>query len=197
MIAIVAEKYATRTRAPAAYYGSNEPVITPTARAAAVRGMRFGCHESSRQRARAQPWRCSAGPAAVVLTARSRAANRCFNGVRSRRSTQPPATARSSLALKSNTDSASRSTPIKSKRRHTPRFTAICSAPIRCFGILGAKFPRVAANPPFGLDWRGSNGKPESSTVATWRMSLGLLSDDGCGALGRPRPLLSRHHDAP
>ena len=55
--------------------------------------------------------------------------------------------------------------------------------------VLGARFPRIAANPPFGLDWRGPSGSAESSTVATWRMCLGLLSDDGCGAFiaGRDR----------
>jgi SNF2-related domain len=54
---------------------------------------------------------------------------------------------------------------------------------------LGARFPRIAANPPFGLDWRDPSGKPENSTVATWRICQGLLAEDGCGAFvaGRDR----------
>jgi hypothetical protein len=54
---------------------------------------------------------------------------------------------------------------------------------------LGTRVPRVASNPPFGLSWRGPSGEPENSTVATWRMCQGLLTDDGCGAFvaGRDR----------
>ena len=54
---------------------------------------------------------------------------------------------------------------------------------------LGVKFPRVVANPPFGLDWTDGAGYPESSTVGTWRMSLGLLEERGVGAFlcGRDR----------
>ena len=55
--------------------------------------------------------------------------------------------------------------------------------------VLGTRFSRIAANPPFGLEWRSTSGGSESSTVAAWRMSLGLLADDGCGAFiaGRDR----------
>lgn len=54
--------------------------------------------------------------------------------------------------------------------------------------LLGTRFPRVACNPPFGLDWR-INGRVENSTLATWRMALSLLERDGLGAFiaGRDR----------
>ncbi len=54
--------------------------------------------------------------------------------------------------------------------------------------LLGTTFPRVACNPPFGLDW-SLGGKPENSTVATWRMATTLLAADGAGAFiaGRDR----------
>jgi hypothetical protein len=54
---------------------------------------------------------------------------------------------------------------------------------------LGVQFPRVVANPPFGLDWTDLAGYPEGSTVGTWRMSLGLLDEQGVGAFlcGRDR----------
>ncbi len=54
--------------------------------------------------------------------------------------------------------------------------------------LLGTRFPRIACNPPFGLDW-SPNGQRENSTVATWRMAMGLLAADGCGAFiaGRDR----------
>jgi hypothetical protein len=54
---------------------------------------------------------------------------------------------------------------------------------------LGIKFPRLVANPPFGLTWTDGAGYPESSTVGTWRMSLGLLEESGLGAFicGRDR----------
>jgi hypothetical protein len=54
---------------------------------------------------------------------------------------------------------------------------------------LGVRLPRVAANPPFGLEWTAASGRPESSTVAAWRMSLGLLDECGAGAFicGRDR----------
>lgn len=54
---------------------------------------------------------------------------------------------------------------------------------------LGVQVPRIAANPPFGLDWTAPNGSTENSTVATWRMSHTLLADNGAGAFiaGRDR----------
>lgn len=54
--------------------------------------------------------------------------------------------------------------------------------------LLGTRFPRVACNPPFGLDWR-LNGRVENSTVATWQMALALLARNGAGAFiaGRDR----------
>jgi hypothetical protein len=54
--------------------------------------------------------------------------------------------------------------------------------------LLGVRFPRVACNPPFGLDWT-LGGKRESSTLATWRMAMGLLATGGAGAFiaGRDR----------
>jgi hypothetical protein len=55
--------------------------------------------------------------------------------------------------------------------------------------MLGARWPRVTCNPPFGLTWVGSNGRAENSTVATWRMALALLAEHGAGAFiaGRDR----------
>jgi hypothetical protein len=54
--------------------------------------------------------------------------------------------------------------------------------------LLDTRFPRIACNPPFGLT-RSPNGQQENSTVATWRMAMGLLVADGCGAFitGRDR----------
>ncbi|MHB8492512.1 MAG: SNF2-related protein [Solirubrobacteraceae bacterium] len=54
---------------------------------------------------------------------------------------------------------------------------------------LGVRFGRVVANPPFGLTWTDGSGRPESSTVAAWRMSLALLEEHGVGAFicGRDR----------
>ena len=54
---------------------------------------------------------------------------------------------------------------------------------------LGVRFPRVVANPPFGLTWTDGAGRPENSAVAVWRMSLALLAPDGIGAFicGRDR----------
>lgn len=54
---------------------------------------------------------------------------------------------------------------------------------------LGITFPRVVANPPFGLTWTDGAGYPESSTAGTWRMSLALLEEAGVGAFlcGRDR----------
>lgn len=54
--------------------------------------------------------------------------------------------------------------------------------------LLGAQFPRVACNPPFGLDWL-MNGRRENSMVATWRMASALLAEGGAGAFiaGRDR----------
>ena len=54
---------------------------------------------------------------------------------------------------------------------------------------LGVRFPRVVANPPFGLTWTDGAGYPESSTVGTWRMCLSLLEEHGVGAFicGRDR----------
>jgi len=54
--------------------------------------------------------------------------------------------------------------------------------------LLGTEFPRLACNPPFGLDWT-LGGKRENSTVATWRMAMALLAGNGAGAFiaGRDR----------
>ncbi len=54
--------------------------------------------------------------------------------------------------------------------------------------LLGASFPRLACNPPFGLDW-DLNGEKVNSTLATWRMATALLARDGAGAFiaGRDR----------
>ncbi len=54
---------------------------------------------------------------------------------------------------------------------------------------LGVSFPRVAANPPFGLAWTDGAGRAESSTQGAWRMSLALLDEHGVGAFvcGRDR----------
>ena len=54
--------------------------------------------------------------------------------------------------------------------------------------LLRAQFPRVACNPPFGLDWL-MNGRKENSVVATWRMANALLHERGAGAFiaGRDR----------
>lgn len=58
--------------------------------------------------------------------------------------------------------------------------------------LLGTRFERIACNPPFGLDWSVS-GTTETSTVATWRMAMGLLDTYGAGAFiaGRDRFLRS------
>jgi hypothetical protein len=54
--------------------------------------------------------------------------------------------------------------------------------------LLGTRFPRVACNPPFGLDWQ-IGGRRENSTLAAWRMAIALLHDNGAGAFiaGRDR----------
>jgi hypothetical protein len=54
--------------------------------------------------------------------------------------------------------------------------------------LLGARFPRVACNPPFGLDWQ-IGGRPENSTLAAWRMAGALLDERGAGVFvaGRDR----------
>jgi hypothetical protein len=54
---------------------------------------------------------------------------------------------------------------------------------------LGVQFPRIVANPPFGLPWTDGAGRAENSTVAVWRMSLALLAPQGVGAFicGRDR----------
>ena len=54
--------------------------------------------------------------------------------------------------------------------------------------LLGTEFPRVACNPPFGLDWTLA-GRRENSTLATWRMASALLTEHGAGAFiaGRDR----------
>lgn len=54
---------------------------------------------------------------------------------------------------------------------------------------LGVSFPRIVANPPFGLNWTDPAGRPESSTTAAWRMSVALLDERGVGAFicGRDR----------
>lgn len=54
--------------------------------------------------------------------------------------------------------------------------------------LLRTQFPRVACNPPFGLNWQ-MNGCKENSMVATWRMANALLAERGAGAFiaGRDR----------
>ncbi len=54
--------------------------------------------------------------------------------------------------------------------------------------LLRTQFPRVACNPPFGLDWQ-INGHAENSTLATWRMANTLLAEEGAGSFiaGRDR----------
>jgi hypothetical protein len=54
--------------------------------------------------------------------------------------------------------------------------------------LLGTKFPSVACNPPFGLDWK-INGRTENSTIATWTMAISLLAEHDVGAFiaGRDR----------
>lgn len=50
----------------------------------------------------------------------------------------------------------------------------------------GLRFPRVVANPPWGLKWQvGSlnGGKPGSSTLLAYKMALGLLASEGEGVL--------------
>lgn len=55
--------------------------------------------------------------------------------------------------------------------------------------LLRAQVPRLACNPPFGLDWTAPDGRRENSTVATWRMAQALLASRGLGAFvaGRDR----------
>jgi len=55
--------------------------------------------------------------------------------------------------------------------------------------LLGVRFPRISANPPFGLPWRDGAGNAINSTVYTYRISHALLADDGVGAIigGRDR----------
>lgn len=54
--------------------------------------------------------------------------------------------------------------------------------------LLGTEFPRLACNPPFGLDWT-LGGHRVNSTTATWRMAVALLAERGAGAFiaGRDR----------
>ncbi|MHB8533142.1 MAG: hypothetical protein ACYDC2_10520, partial [Solirubrobacteraceae bacterium] len=54
---------------------------------------------------------------------------------------------------------------------------------------LGVSFERIAANPPFGLQWTDGAGAPVNSARATWRMCLALLAGHGAGAFicGRDR----------
>src|SRR5690606_18995508 len=54
--------------------------------------------------------------------------------------------------------------------------------------LAGARWPRVACNPPFGLKWN-IDGHYESSTLATWRLAVSLLLPTGAGAFiaGRDR----------
>jgi hypothetical protein len=54
--------------------------------------------------------------------------------------------------------------------------------------VLGVRFPRVACNPPFGLDWQIA-GRRENSTLAAWRMATALLDERGAGVFvaGRDR----------
>jgi SNF2-related domain len=55
--------------------------------------------------------------------------------------------------------------------------------------LLGARWPRIVANPPFGLDWTGLDGTRISSTEATWEIAQALLEEQGCGLMitGRDR----------
>jgi hypothetical protein len=65
---------------------------------------------------------------------------------------------------------------------------------------LGVRFRRIAANPPFGLDWQDGSGRPENSALATWRMGLALMADEGVGAFicgrDRFRREIARREDA-
>lgn len=50
----------------------------------------------------------------------------------------------------------------------------------------GQRFPRVLANPPWGLRWQLAalnDGKPASSTLLAYKMALGLLDPEGEGML--------------
>jgi hypothetical protein len=58
---------------------------------------------------------------------------------------------------------------------------------LRCAGV---RFGQIVLNPPFGLEWADPlTGKPVNSTVLAYRYALGLLAEDGQGALiaGRER----------
>ncbi len=58
---------------------------------------------------------------------------------------------------------------------------------LRCAGV---RFRQIVLNPPFGLEWADPlTGKPVNSTVLAYRYALGLLAEDGQGALiaGRER----------
>jgi SNF2 family DNA or RNA helicase len=58
---------------------------------------------------------------------------------------------------------------------------------LRCAGV---RFGQIVLNPPFGLEWADPLiGKPVNSTVLAYRYALGLLAEDGQGALiaGRER----------
>jgi len=61
--------------------------------------------------------------------------------------------------------------------------------------LLGVRFPQIACNPPFGLDWTGPDGRPENSTVATWRMAIALLAPAGVGAFIAGRDRFTRDVD--
>jgi hypothetical protein len=69
------------------------------------------------------------------------------------------------------------------------RYTPLRGDLQRLYPLLrasGLRFPRVLANPPWGLRWQvGSlnGGKPASSTLLAYKMALGLLAQGGEGAL--------------
>jgi len=73
------------------------------------------------------------------------------------------------------------------------QYTAVRGDLQRLYPLLrlsGARFPAVACNPPFGLDWRDpASGKAVNSTALCLRFALGLLADHGQGLLiaGRDR----------
>ena len=75
---------------------------------------------------------------------------------------------------------------------HDGDYQAITGDLQRAFPMLaklGVRFPRVVANPPFGLTWGDGAGNSQSSTLGAWRMSLALLDANGVGAFicGRER----------
>src|ERR1019366_7429740 len=57
---------------------------------------------------------------------------------------------------------------------------------------LGVQFPRVVANPPFGLTWTDGTGRSENSPVAAGKRSLVMLPPEGVGAFICGRDLFRR-----